>query len=431
MGIRKSAALRLRPGRRALRRFLPGMPSMSSTSIGSTHRTALLRRGEKEIPLPGRAFDVLLMLVQQPGALLTKEEMLAHVWHDSFVEESNLTVAISTLRRALNDDDAQERRFIQTVARRGYRFVAEVREVQSPAARPVRVAPTETASLQQLPVEDAAAAEHPPASSAVPEVQRKVASSPSLVLPGMYAVLLLALGAMVWWLLKPGEPIRSLAVLPFRGSVGVNAGRDGEYRLLGMTDGLVDRLGSQLAVRPTSSVLRYSGGGEPDAVTAGRELGVDAVLTGTLHADKDGEAVDLRLVRVRDGAVLWRDTLPAPEDPARLQVLANAVQERLHRLHAFATAPKAVPVSRIDAPAYQLYLRGRYFWNLRTEDGLRKSAAYFKQSIDADPNFAPAYAGLADSYALLASFSVEPGSQANADARSAALSAHSTRPDAG
>ncbi len=388
----------------------------------------MLRSENKEVPLPGRAFDVLLMLVQHPGALLTKEELLAQVWRDSFVEESNLTVAISTLRRALNEDP-QDRRFIQTVARRGYRFVAEVREVQLTAARPTKVAPGPTPIVAEPEAaRPAVALEFPGAEEASLRAQTPHSAEESrlvhgTVLPALYGALLLLLGAIVWWLLKPGELIRSMAVLPFRADAGYASSQGGEYRLLGMTDGLVDRLGGQLAVRPTSAVLHFSEGNEPDAAAAGRELGVDVVLAGHIRGSGAQEAVDLRLVRVRDGAVLWRDTLPAPEDPAGLQAMASAVAGRLHTLHAIAAPPKLEPAPRIDAPAYQLYLRGRYFWNLRTEDGLHKSATYFKQSIDADPNFAPAYAGLADSYALLASFSVEPGRSANADARSAALSA--------
>jgi tetratricopeptide (TPR) repeat protein len=135
-------------------------------------------------------------------------------------------------------------------------------------------------------------------------------------------------------------------------------------------------------------------------------------------------------VRVRDSFTLWQDSFRAASNnlPQLEQDAGEATAKELRRLGA-ESAPAVAPpagdavLKRANDPAYQLYLRGRYFWNRRTVDGLRKSTEYFRQSIAADPNYAPAYAGLADSYALLASFSVEPGSSANADARSAALSA--------
>ena len=377
----------------------------------------------KEILLPGRVFDALLLFVRKPGALITKEEMLTTVWHDSFVEESNLTVAISTLRRALNEDP-QDRRYIQTVARRGYRFVAEVREVESvPRAAKSATAP--------LPSEDVYSSE--PVASA--SLESRTASEPpakphtrSWILMVTIAVLLAGLLAGSWHLLKPRSSIRTLAVLPFTldsASVRAPSGTPDEVVLLGMTDGLISRLDGNLVVRPTSSVLRYSTGAAVDPIAAGREQGVDAVLSGSVESASGRETLDLRLFRIRDGLVLWQDSVSGSPDslPQLEQNAGEAVAHELHRLGAISAPPKPNVTTHPDGPAYQLYLRGRYFWNRRTVDGLRKSTDYFRQSIDADPNYAPAYAGLADSYALLASFSIEPGSSANADARSAALSA--------
>jgi len=385
----------------------------------------------KEVPLPGRSFDALLLLASKPGELITKEELLSTVWQDSFVEEANLTVAISTLRRALNEDP-HDRRYIQTVARRGYRFIAEVRELepparlhkqrQPPAGSVTPVAPlvgpdpmfSDTSSLQR-------------------EIAREMAPLPAAGAPvrgaAIAAALLLVVATLLagaWYLLKPRSPIRSLAVLPLTFErTGDSGTPPDEVALLGLTDGLIARLEAQLVVRPTSSVLRYSVGGAVDPVAVGREQDVDAVLTGILQTSASRATLHLRLVRVRDGLVLWQDDFAgaAAGLPMIEQSAAQSVASELRGLGAIsAPAPVPAPVHSND-PAYQLYLRGRYFWNRRTVDGLRKAADYFKQSIAADPNYAPAYAGLADSYALLASFSVEPGSAANADARSAALSA--------
>jgi DNA-binding winged helix-turn-helix (wHTH) protein/tetratricopeptide (TPR) repeat protein len=371
----------------------------------------LLTCSGKEVALPGRAFDALLLLVRRPGELLTKEELLDTVWGDSFVEESNLTVAISTLRRALNEDP-HERRYIQTVARRGYRFIAEVRELQ----RPVRAAAVVSAEA----VSEVAVVTEAPV---MPVLTRRQARLWPL---GVLVVGLLALlGAGFWYLLMPREPVRTLAVLPLTMSEG--GGDADEVVLLGMTDGLISRLDGELVVRPTGSVLRYSGTGPVDTVAAGREQDVDAVLAGSLDGSGGGHTLKLRLIRVRDGLTLWQDSFKGgSNDLSRVeQEAGNAAAKELRRLGAKGVAAKPAPavMARANDPAYQLYLRGRYFWNRRTVDGLRKSTEYFRQSIAADPNYALAYAGLADSYALLASFSVEPGATANADARSAALSA--------
>jgi tetratricopeptide (TPR) repeat protein len=258
----------------------------------------------------------------------------------------------------------------------------------------------------------------PPAITPQPAAETASRTSHRIWPLTVVAALLLALLGGFWFFLRPTEPIRTLAVLPVTGSAA------SEVELLGLTDGLISRLSGELVVRPTSSVLRYSGAAPvADPIAAGREQGVEAVLAGTI----DGATLRLRLIRVRDGLTLWKDSFRTGRDglSAMQQQAGNAAAKELHRLGAVTPAPSAAnaAVQRANDPAYQLYVRGRYFWNRRTEDGLKKSVDYFRQSIAADPNYAPAYAGLADSYALLASFSVEPGSSANADARSAALSA--------
>jgi DNA-binding winged helix-turn-helix (wHTH) protein/tetratricopeptide (TPR) repeat protein len=392
----------------------------------------LLTAAGKEMPLPGRAFDVLLMLVGRPGDLLTKEELLASVWDGSFVEESNLTVAISTLRRAL-DEDPHERRYIQTVARRGYRFIADVRELQRPSLTPsdmpamTTVEPVEHAATDaQLPVQE----KQVPATAATPDPAR-MRLWPMALIAG---VLLAALITGSWYLLRPTDPIHSLAVLPFTG-VSTTANPDSaenQVILLGITDGLISRLDPELVVRPTSAVLRYSafpgtGSVLVDPLMAGREQGVDAVLTGSMESRSDRTTLKLRLTRVHDGLTLWQDSFEGkPDGLSQLEQSAgDAAAGVLHHFGAVAAPKKPVQSasSNHDGQAYQLYLRGRYFWNLRTVDGLSKSADYFRQAISTDPNYAPAYAGLADSYALATSLFVMPGSSANVEARSAALSA--------
>jgi DNA-binding winged helix-turn-helix (wHTH) protein/Flp pilus assembly protein TadD/TolB-like protein len=415
----------------------------------------LLTGSGKEVPLPGRAFDLLLLLVRRPGALLTKEELMDSIWSGSFVEESNLTVAISTLRRALNEDP-HDRHYIQTVARRGYRFISEVREMQelpctakitsTSRSSPIAVETQDSLVPNAFDIDDRERDAVQPASapqSFVPDGKPPSAGhQPQVRAWPLTVVAACLVGAMAlggWLLLRSREPIRTLAVLPFTVDSSFANGSaanlsPNELVLLGMTDGMISRLGGELVVRPTSSILRYSGTGPVSPVLAGHEQEADAVLTGLVQNSFGRTILKLRLIRVNDGLTLWQNSFRAGSNDLSLleQNAGNAVASELQDLGA-ASAPSQVTsrspypgnatILHANEPAYQLYLRGRYFWNRRTVDGLRKSAEYFRQAIDADPNYAPAYAGLADSYALLASFSVEPGSLANADARSAALSA--------
>ncbi|ADW71044.1 transcriptional regulator, CadC (plasmid) [Granulicella tundricola MP5ACTX9] len=399
----------------------------------------LLTCAGKEVPLPGRAFDALLMLVRRPGSLLSKEELMASVWAGSFVEESNLTVTISTLRRALNEDP-HDRRYIQTVARRGYRFIATVTELpQTVASMPrtfIKENPAETPVSDRLfvePAEEDVAAGPPiytgpqPLPGVTPFLRRLRHGAIATVWVGLLAALVLG----GWLLLKPNQPLRTLAVLPFSSDSSSTGSAPNGFILLGMTDSITSRLEANLVVRPTSSVLRYSTTAPVSPVVAGREQEVDAVLTGQVNESGGSTQLRLHLIRVSDGLTLWQDSFRAASSDLKglEQEAGDAASHELGPAGKAGGGPaRPAPAanaerSRVDEPAYQLYLRGRFFWNRRTVEGLRKSTEYFRQAIDADPNYAAAYAGLADSYALLASFSVEPGRAANADARSAALSA--------
>jgi DNA-binding winged helix-turn-helix (wHTH) protein/Tfp pilus assembly protein PilF/TolB-like protein len=389
----------------------------------------LLTSNGREIPLAGRIFDLLLYLVQRPGQLLMKDDLLNVVWEGAFVEESSLTVAISALRRALNDDP-HIRLYIQTVARRGYRFIAGVHRVESMLISPPS-APISGASEPEEALVPPAIAASPESSASMSEEEESLHQAGTRKrgrwwpLFCLYAALLAILSLGVWRLLMPQRALQSLAVLPVTAASAGDHAFD-EVELLGTTDALVSRIENEMVVRPTSSVLRYAASGAVDPVVAGQEQDVDAVLVGLLSSDGTNDVLQLKLVRVRDGLTLWQDVFRAHGLNELQAAAGDAVARRMHSFGAKASTHPATaesPLARANNPAYQLYIRGRYFWNLRTEDGLRKAAACFRQAIDADPNYAPAYAGLADSYALLASFSVEPGSLSNADARSAALSA--------
>jgi DNA-binding winged helix-turn-helix (wHTH) protein/TolB-like protein/Tfp pilus assembly protein PilF len=358
----------------------------------------LLRSGDS-VPLTAKAFDTLLILVQRSGHLVGKSELISAVWTDSFVEEGNLTVVICTLRKALGDDNS-ERKYIQTVAKRGYRFVGEVREIVEP--EPER--PMETPALERLPFVS------PP--EFVPEkAQQRPPSSAARI--ALYALLVVAAVLGVSLYLKraffgDGAAIKSIAVLPFQ---ALNPDAVPDYLSVGMADAVITRLGNtgQIIVRPTSSIQKYVHA-FADPVKAGKEQKVDAILEGNIELQSNWVSVRVQLVRVRDGALLWADMFK--ERPEQMFLLEEEVAERVVQSAPFRLSqPAKVRLARADTTnpkAYQLYLEGRYLLNKRTEQTVRKSMDSFKQAIANDPRYALAYSGLADAYVLLGTYGEAP-----------------------
>jgi DNA-binding winged helix-turn-helix (wHTH) protein/TolB-like protein/Tfp pilus assembly protein PilF len=351
----------------------------------------LLREGQP-VPLKAKVFDILLVLIRRSGHLVEKSEIMTAIWPDSFVEESNLTVSVSLLRKALGDD-GDEHKYIQTVSGRGYRFLGEVRELGKPQ--------------DQL--------------SAPPRRR-----SPLLSV-GYSICFLLAIGTVAAVIARFWKPsgvqaeIHSLAVLPFQ---FLGSDQAHGYLSLGMADAIITRLGStgQIAVRPTSAVGQYANW-QSDPVAIGRQQKVDAILTGHLEVLSDRTRVTAQLVRVADGALLWAGTFE--KSPDQMFALEDAVAEKIVQLMplrlSLGAKGRLVRPSTENSKAYQLYLEGRYFWNKRTKEALRRSIEDFQQATTEDGQFALAYAGLADSYVQLGASGVEPSRKAFEGAKTAAL----------
>jgi eukaryotic-like serine/threonine-protein kinase len=218
---------------------------------------------------------------------------------------------------------------------------------------------------------------------------------------------------------------RSVAVLPFK-PLAASAPED-DYIGLALAEALITELGAfkTMTVRPLSASSRI--GTERDPVEAGRQLGADLVVDGAIQRTADRLRVNVSLVRVADRVAVWTDRFDAPwTDVFRVQ---DAVAEQVAR--ALAAALSGEGRERVarrrtdDVAAYEAYLKGRYFWNMRTTDGLQKALSYFQQAIDRDKAYAPAYAGLADTYAMLGSmpYAVMPASEASSKAKAAARQA--------
>jgi TolB-like protein/DNA-binding winged helix-turn-helix (wHTH) protein/Flp pilus assembly protein TadD len=354
----------------------------------------LLRNGQP-IPLRPKVFDILLVLVENRGHLVDKEQLMSSVWTEQFVEEGNINKNISMLRQALGET-ATGHKFIETVPKRGYRFVADVREVNDygksdllTAMPPAGVVPGGETRQQPTPAAHTARTQSEP-------FNRKWI--PFLVVP----LLLVAAVVYVAFIRKTRRavtpPITSIAVLPFQNLSGDAAQ---EYFVDGMTDALTGDLAKIGALRVISrtSAMHYKGTNKSLPEIA-KELKVDAVVEGTVQRSGDRVHVRAQLIHAASDSHLWvaeydrdlRDALDLQSEVARaiageIRIKTTSAEQRL-----------LVPRRTIAREAIDNYLQGRYFFNRRTEQDMRKAIAYFESAINADPNYAPPYAGLADCY---------------------------------
>jgi TolB-like protein/DNA-binding winged helix-turn-helix (wHTH) protein/Flp pilus assembly protein TadD len=358
-------------------------------------RAGELRKHGLRVRLQEQPFQILAMLLEQPGEIVTREELHKRLWPaDTFVDfDHGLNKAISKIREALGDS-AESPRFVDTVARRGYRFLAEVKVADT--------APVHSPEPATQPHPSAEAREDPNLTGK-PQVPKTFPRS--LTWKVSVLVVLLVMASLTAWKLyswKRSSPIvRSLAVLPLE-SLSSDASQD--YFADGMTDELISDLGQISALRVISrtSVMAYKHARKPLPQIA-RELNVDAVVEGTVLRSNDQVRITAQLIEASSDKHLWsqsyegelRDTLALQSKVAR----AIADQIRINLNSQEQAELKNVRV--VNPEAYESFLKGRYFWNKRTADGLKVALAYFNQAIDEDPKYAQSYSGLADTYALL------------------------------
>ncbi|MGI9102325.1 MAG: winged helix-turn-helix domain-containing tetratricopeptide repeat protein [Terriglobales bacterium] len=389
--------------------------------------TADLRTGELlkygiHLKLQDRPFAILVMLLEHPGEIVTREEMQARLWPEgTFVDfDNNISSAIGKLRAALGDS-AAEPRYVETVGR-GYRFAAEVKLIAAPAT--------------SLPESPAAGPElvTKPQITAAPTAKAHLPGRPWLRVT-LLACLLAAAAAIGYlqWLhfqtSSPAVPGRMmLAVLPFSNLTG-DAAQD--YFSDGFTEEMITQLGrldpAHLGVIARTSVMSYKNG-QQHLDRIGRELGVQYVLEGSVRRDSNHVRITAQLVQVNDQTHLFareydrelKEVLVLQNEIA--QEIADEIQLALSNRKK--TEPSPQPSLSPQAyEAYDLYLKGRYFWNKRTAEGFRQAAEFFQQATARDPGYARAYAGLADSYALMSSYYLGPQNELMPKARAAALKA--------
>lgn len=357
------------------------------------------------VSLTPKAFDTLVALVENNGHILEKDELLKRIWPDTFVEEGTLVQNISTLRKVLGES-ADGCAFIETIPRRGYRFAGGVREVDA------KQASEEGLSTMS--------------SIAAPRTRISHGWIAALVLTGLLVTLILV-RARIWSHSDASQQKIMLAVLPFS---NLSSDPQQEYFSNGLTEEMITQLGdlepNRLGVIARTSSMQYKGT-KKDTRQIGRELGVDYILEGSVHREGDRVRITAQLIQTKDQTHLWardydrnlRDILLLQSDVAGAiarEIKLKLTPEERTRL---ASAPA------LDLEAYELYLKGRYFWNKRTEDGFVKAIDSFERAIARDAKYAQAYAGLADAYALLGSMSNLEMSRADAmtKAKAAALKA--------
>jgi len=366
----------------------------------------LLFRNGDVVALPPKTFDLLLALVESNGRVLTKEELMKRLWPDSFVEEANLSHHVFTLRKALGEDG--DARYIETIPRRGYRFLAGVTEVQ---AEPDELVLTEH-SRSRIVIEQAEVLNletDQGSSDRTDRVLALVAGTPRrLQLLGLTCAVVLATAvAIYFWRAgnTAGEPtatgVKSIAVLPFKPLVAASRNESLE---IGMADTLITKLSGikQLIVRPISAVRKYTDL-DQDSIAAGRELGVDYVLEGNLQMVGEKTRATLRLLNVKDGSAIWTDK--CDQQCTTIFELQDAVAQQIAGALALRiTGDQKKQLAKHyteNVEAYQLYVKGVFFWNKFTDETVTKSIDYFQQAIDKDPTYALAYTGLANSYNVL------------------------------
>ncbi len=389
----------------------------------------LLRSGVP-VPLAPKAFDLLLLLLRHNGEVLEKDELMKRLWPDSFVEEANLNVHVSALRKAFGES-AHNPRYINTIPGRGYRFRAELGGVsggEAPAEVVVRERVTARVVLTEEVGDDSGAAEGEAVGRAGARAAGASVRRPAILL-ACAAALLMGVALVLYFGRAPGgdkpagagAPVRSLAVLPFK-----SLGGGDEHLGVGVADTLITRLGglSAVTVRPTSAVLGYADAVR-DPVEVGRELGVDSVLEGSIQREGERVRVTVRLIGVRDRRVLWGGQF----DEQFKGILD--VQDTISRKVAESLAPELSERQRESlgkrhtnsAEAYQSYLKGRHFWNKRSAEGLRRAVEFFRRAIEEDPQYALAYAGLADAYSMLGEHTGRSPNEYRQQAKAAAVKA--------
>jgi TolB-like protein/DNA-binding winged helix-turn-helix (wHTH) protein len=421
-----------------------------------------LRLGGERVQLSPRVFDTLLALASNPGRLLDKNELMKVVWPETVVEENNLNQTVCLLRKALRDGE-NGTKYIETVPKRGYRFVATVKEcvfddredrfgghssADSLTLRARSLRPLEqtrafgmTSSIEKSAVvrDDVTQGDRTRAFGMTPSIEENAIGSaernaavrddgdqgdgipltndrPSSLVSHRGRLLLVTAALLIvvcglaatWRVSARGPdtmgPIRSVAVLPLQ---SLSSDPNQEYFADGMTDELITDLAQirELKVVSKTSIMQYKGTRKP-LPQIGRELGVDAVVEGSVLRSGDQVRITAQLIRTSTDRHLWAKAYDGDlKNVLTLQAsVAEAITEGVRLSLSADERNRLYAARKFDPQAYDLYLRGRYVFARRNEAAFQEAIGYYQQAVAKDPNFSLAYAGLSDCYTLLALF---------------------------
>lgn len=386
-------------------------------------RTAELRKHGIRIKLRGQPQQILAMLLERPGEMISREEIRRRLWPaDTFVDfEHSVNTAIKTLRQALGDS-AEQPQFVETLPKLGYRFIAKVEAAAAQETRSVLTA--------------AGTEAEPPSAPLATVKPRSGFARRWLAFAGALAVVVVAaLTGLNWFRSRAGtQPATGrlmFAVLPFENLTGDSSQ---EYFSDGLTDEMIARLGqtapAHIGVIARTSVMRYKRTQEP-LNQVERELGVQYLLEGTVRRDADHVRISVRLIDASGQAPIWsrqydRDVSSLLALQAEIaDEIGNEIELTLGRKPKPELEPAAAEsnLAPSASEAHDLYLKGLYSLNKRSRTGLEQAAVFFQQATAKDPSNARAYAGLADTYSLISSYNPAAPKENAEKARAAALRA--------
>lgn len=371
-----------------------------------------LHKDGTRVKLQQKAFQILAALLERPGEVVTREALRAKLWPaDTFVEfDDSLNHAVQKLREALSDS-AEQPRYIETLARRGYRFIA-----------PLQPQPSDVAAQ--------------PATSVVRPIRLRHGLLAALAVVTVVGALVVSdVGGLRGWLKDRANPVRieALAVLPLE---NLSGDPSQEYFADGITEQLTTDLAQIGSLRTISrtSAMRYKGAKKTLPEIA-RELNVDAVVEGAVVHSGDRVRITVQLIQARTDRHLWAHTYEGSfRDLAELQMeVARAIATELRVELTSQERARLARIRAVDPKAHELYLRGQYHYHKWKKEEFDKAIEYFQQATEADPKFAPAYVGLANSYGFLwieGYLSLEKGYPVYAQALERALQLDDTLPEA-
>lgn len=387
------------------------------------------------VHLSHKPFQVLLYFIENRDRIVSRQELLDQFWEGRDVYDITLTKCVGAIRKALGEN-TETPRFIETRWAEGYRYIGPLEEIDARVTHAKGKLDSEaeldaspsgnllTTRAESLPAltraSEQSAVASPDAAPAESRISRRMYIGVAVV-----AALLVGGTLLAYLLRRPAPPeslatIRSLAVLPLK-----NVPDDSNYEYLsdGITEGLITTLSQieNLKVISHGSVSRFKRK-DADPREVGRQLGVASILEGSVRRDGDRVRVSVRLVKTEDGSVLWAgetyersiNDLATLQDEITTQLATKLEAKLLGRAQA------STPRHSRDPEAYQLYLKGRFFWNKRTQDGIEKSIEFFHQAIARDQKYAMAYSALAESFVLQSLWGSTSSRESNSKARDAA-----------